>query len=124
MIQFLRLFSQFRVLEDELRQVREALQSTTTEKLQLQDRLDAVMEDRSKLWEMTQECVREERKSYQIHVNRQWVEHGLGVPYPESPAPESHRREDASTEPISRPRLPSEAIQARKTAFLDQYKAR
>ena len=124
MIQFLRLFSQFRVFEDELRQVREALQSTTTEKLQLQDRLDAVMEDRSKLWEMTQECVREERKSYQIHVNKQWSEHGLGVPYPESPAPESHRREDASTEPISRPRLPSEAIQARKTAFLDQYKAR
>lgn len=65
--------------------LREALQSASSEKLVLQDRLDSVLEDRSRLWDLVSKSINNERAAYQMQINSQWQKQGFGAPYPEAP---------------------------------------
>lgn len=118
MIRLLRLFSAFRALEQDrdatVAGLRECVQELTTEKLLLQDRLDAVLQDRSNLWELTKDCINNERLSYQSHINLQWQKQGLPAPWPNSPGMPEGTTPATHQDPIPRRELPSEAM-ARKT---------
>jgi hypothetical protein len=77
-IWLLSLFPLFRQLQTECARL-------TTDKLVLQDRLDAALEDRSKLWDLTRECINNERTAFQMQINAQWQKQGFGAPYPDAP---------------------------------------
>lgn len=115
----LRLFQAFRDLEGErdhtVTVLREELQHITTEKLILQDRLDAMAEDRSRMWSLMEKSIEEMKISYQSHINVQWQKQGFGAPYPDAPQIPHHAVPPANQEPITRRELPSEA-QARITS--------
>ena len=119
---FLRLFPSVRELESDAASLREANQDLQQEKLRLQDRLEAAIADRNRLWDMTQECLRGERSAYQMHVNQSWQRQGAGIPYPDAPhlPPHSVPREQ-SLEPVGRQGrlLPSEAIARRTSDFIN-----
>lgn len=70
---------------EERARLQEALQSATTERLLLQDRLDAVMNDRSELWRMMETAISNERVAYQMQINSAWQKQGFGAPYPDAP---------------------------------------
>ena len=113
----LRLTPQFQQIEAELKTLRANYQDLTTENLLLQDRLDAAREDRTKMWDTMQECLRGERTAYQMHINQAWQKTGAGAPYPDAPQLPPHMLPKQEThEPIGRRRvLPSEVV-AQKTA--------
>lgn len=115
----LQYLPEYRALWTELEELRGNYATLLTEKLRLQDRLDATVEDRTKLWDTMQECLRGERASYQMHVNQSWQRMGAGVPYPDAP----HMAASASAEggAIGRkgPVLPSEAVAKRTEQFVN-----
>lgn len=65
--------------------LREANAQLQQEKLSLQDRLDAALEDRAKLWHLVEVAQNEERRAYQMHVNQAWQRTSGTIPYPEAP---------------------------------------
>jgi hypothetical protein len=119
---FLLLFPAFRALEQEAKALREDHARLTTDVLLLQDRLDAARDERCKLWEMTQECLRGERSAYQMHVNQSWQRQGAGVPYPDAPhlPPSAVPKQVSAGEAAGRKgrMLPSEAVARRTEEFL------
>jgi hypothetical protein len=80
---FLSLFAQFRHLAEQMN-------SATTEKLILQDRLDALMNDRAELWRLLERTLEGERTAYQCQLNVQWQQKGFGAPYPDAPKLDSN----------------------------------
>lgn len=92
------------------------------EKLSLQDRLDAALEDRAKLWHLVQESLGEERKAYQMHVNQAWQRQFGTLPYPDAPHVPPHATlKPASGEPVGRRGriLPSEMVAQAKRTFVE-----
>lgn len=87
-LRLLRLFSHFRRLEADrdatVAQLRESLQDVTTEKLVLQDRLDSVMDDRAKLWDVMQKAIENERATLQMQVNFSAQQRFGVTPFPEA----------------------------------------
>lgn len=97
----------------ELAALREANRELQQEKLSLQDRLDAVYEDRAKLWQLVQSSIEGERTAYQMHVNAQWQRQSGTVPYPDAPHLPAHAVPKIQTgEPVGRRgrMLPSEMV--------------
>lgn len=122
MIWFLRLFPQFRVLESECQILRKSAQDSATQALLLQDRLDATLQDRSKLWDLMQESVRCERATYQAHINAQWQKEGRPAPYPEAPQLAPHAVPQPQLDQvIPRTLTPSEAIRRKTNDFIRSY---
>jgi hypothetical protein len=103
-------------LESEAEGLRVALAESTQQNLRLQDRLDSALEDRGKLWELTSQCINAERAAYQSHVNMSWREHGLGLPFPDAPAPPP--KSDVVSDPVKRRMLPSERVAAATAEFV------
>lgn len=119
--QYRRLEHQIASLTSDLTVLRESHAELEREKLRLQDQLEAAREDKSELWKMTHEAINAERASYQMHVNRAWVEHGFGPPYPEAPAPPPRPPVPA---PTPRPMFPSERAARETLKFIkDHYNA-
>lgn len=122
MREFLRLFAQYRALEDELETLRAQHARVSQDNILLQDRLDAAREDRERLWTVTQQCLEGERIAYQAHINQAWQRHGGGIPYPDAPhLPASAVPKEQSTEPIGRRGrvLASEAVQQKTSEFIE-----
>lgn len=122
MREFLRLFAQYRALEDELETLRAQHARVSQDNYLLQDRLDAAREDRDRLWTITQQCLEGERTAYQAHINQAWQRHGGGIPYPDAPhLPASAVPKEQSTEPIGRRGrvLASEAVQQKTSEFIE-----
>jgi hypothetical protein len=128
MLWFLNLFPGFRALsnelvaeQDEVARLREELQATTTEKLILQDRMDAVLNDRGNLWEMVKEAIANERISYQMHVNVQWQKEGRSAPWPDAPQMPHRSVPQNNQDPIGRKPFPSEAVAQQTRSFIADY---
>lgn len=81
---------------------REEVQRLTVECDKLTDRLDAAVQDRQNLWDVTQEALRGERTSYQMAINAQWQQRGFGAPYPEAP----QIPPNAAPQPVQNPIIP------------------
>lgn len=75
--------------------LRVALDETQQQSLRLQDRLDAALEDRNRLWSLLSDAIQGERTAYQAHINQAWQKQGGGVPYPDAP----HLPETATPKP-------------------------
>jgi hypothetical protein len=123
-LDFLRTFPQYRALEREVKTLREEHVRLTTERMMLQDRLDAAQEDRNRLWNLTQKCLEGERLAYQSHINVQWQKQGGGVPYPEAPhLPPAAVPQPSPNEPLGRRGriLPSEAVARASNAFVKDF---
>jgi hypothetical protein len=100
-IRFLRLFHQFRTLEAiehdevELANVRRTVTELQHENDKLQDRLDASMEDRGRLWGSLQTSLASERAAYQLNINAASQRMNGGIPFPDAP----HLAQQAAPEP-------------------------
>jgi hypothetical protein len=120
---FLGWFPAYRALLAEIEALRNEHARLTTENLRLNDRLDALHEDRTRLWELTQECLRGERTAYQMHVNQSWQRIGGGVPYPEAPhLPPQAVPKPGPSESVGRSGriLPSEAVAQQTNEFIQR----
>lgn len=130
-LRFLRLFAEFRDLEDlvsmqarnfeasdgsykvlsavnaelrtELEDLREANQNLTTDKLLLQDRLESAIGDKEHLWATTNRAMEGERYAYQTMVNHAIQKNGGGIPFPDAHAlPPAEIRKPQLPGPIGR----------------------
>lgn len=111
--------AEYRALREDRDRLREALQSVTTEKLMLQDRLDSTLADRDKLWDMAQQCISQERVSYQMQINAQWQKQGFGAPYPDAPKLPPNALPSNDHGPIgSRPEMPSAGVARANAEFI------
>jgi hypothetical protein len=116
------LFPQVSELRSDCVKLRDALNETTLEKLRLQDRLDAAVEDRHKLWAMTTEAISNERTAYQMGINVQWQRQGFGSPYPDAPKlPSAVVPQPGGTSGRSMPEMPSSAVRRATSEFLQEY---
>lgn len=109
---FLRLFPAFLLLEAhlvslrttfdqlsrDLAECRAALADLSTEKLMLQDRLDAALADRDQLWSTMQQALTNERDALRMQVNHAVQKSGGGIPYPDS-----HSLPATSVRPVQQP---------------------
>jgi hypothetical protein len=111
---------EFRALEDDLALVREALQVSVQEKLRLEDRLEAALADRTKLWDLMAKSIDEMKIAYQMHVNLSIQRQGGGVPYPDAPHLPVRQHAQESNEPVGRRgrQLPSEAVSNASLEFV------
>ena len=115
------LVPKLRALEAENTQLRDTVTSLTDEKLRLQDRMDAAVQDRSRMWDLLHKSIDEMKIAYQMHVNQSWQRQGGGVPYPDAPhLPPAAVPKPPSSEPIGRRRmLPSEAVAREADRFIE-----
>jgi hypothetical protein len=123
---FLRLFSAFRVLEQDrdasMANVCDSLQMESTRASMLEDRLTSALEDRNRLWDLVQESLRGERTAYQAGLNLQWQQRGYGAPYPDAPQlPQSRVPQDVPNSIVPRPMTGSERMAAGTREFIKQY---
>lgn len=128
-LRFLRLFSAFRALEQDrdatVANLCESLQQMTTEKLLLQDRLDAVMEDRAKLWGMMERSIENERATLQMQVNFGTQQRFGITPFPEAVhLPPSAEPSAEKSAPFGRRMMPSEMVAQRTREFVRTYSER
>jgi hypothetical protein len=110
-------------LEAENARLIEAVSELTQEKLRLQDRLDAALADRQRLWDLTSQSIDEMKLAYQSHINVQWQKQGGGTPYPDAPHLPAHMvPKEQSHEPVGRRgrMLPSEAVQRASREFIQK----
>jgi hypothetical protein len=102
-------------------QLEDTIRELTNEKLRLQDRLDAALEDRKQLWNLMQQSIDEMKIAYQSHINVQWQKQGANPPYPDAPhLPPNAVPPQQGNEPVGRRgrMLPSEAVQRATVDFL------
>jgi hypothetical protein len=106
--------------EHDLAQVRVALQETTTEKLILQDRLDAAQESVSRLWGMVDAAQNRAYRAMESQVNFS-TQMKFGVtPYPEASHLPPSLEPDLESDSIVRRRMaPSELIANQKRKLRD-----
>jgi len=108
--------------ESDLAAARDEVQRLTVECDRLQDRLDAALQDRQNLWDVTQEALRGERTAYQMSINAQWQQRGFGAPYPEAPQiPPGSAPQKVEDPIIPRRELPSERQSRAARHFAEQY---
>ncbi len=120
------LLRQKRHLESELADLRESYHSLQMEKLMLQDRLEASLTDKDRLWGLMEGALAGERTAYQMHVNEAWQRRGAGIPYPAAPHLEgSAARPVQESGPIGRRAriLPSELGAQRTGEFIREFVA-
>lgn len=123
-LRLLRLFSAFRALEQDrdatVLELRDALQEASTEKLLLQDRLQASEESVSKLWTMVDDAQKRAYRAMEMQINFA-VQQRFGItPYPEATQlPESHG--PANPDPVARWQTPSEKIAAARAKFQSEF---
>jgi hypothetical protein len=133
----LHLFPQFRALElraianeadaeiragliAECEQLREALQQSTTEKLLLQDRLDAAQESVSQLWSMVAERQQRADRAMEMQVNFATQQRFGIVPYPEATQLPESAGPMTGSHAVSRRQLPSEMMDSAKARFMPE----
>ncbi len=110
---FLSLFAAYRAQA-------ETIQSLSTDKLLLQDRLDAVMNDRAELWRMMEKAIDNERATLQSQINYE-TQRRFGVAqYPEAAQADSELMQGAPN-PVSRRQMPSELIANGTQRFMREY---
>lgn len=114
---FLSLFAAYR-------QQAETIQSLTTDKLLLQDRLDAVMNDRSELWRMMETAINNERATLQMQVNFQTQQRFGVTPFPDAMHLPQEANAHGPMEPLSRRQMPSEMIANGTARFIRQFQQR
>ena len=100
------------------------VQSLTSDKLILQDRLDSIMNDRAELWRMMETAIANERATLQMQVNFATQQKFGVTPFPEA----THLPPEVSTQrdmqPISRRMTPSEMIASGTQKFLRDFRSR
>jgi len=117
----LKLFGEYRRLLDEVSQLRREYSSLTAQSLALQDRMDAVLEDRTRIWSILEQSMAGERTAYQAHINMAWQKQMAGIPYPEAPhMAEASVPQPQSGDPVLRRRLPSEIVAERTNSFFEK----
>ncbi len=118
----LRIFPSLRRLSAEVELLRSANQQLQQENLQMQDRLDAAMEDRKQLWTMTRESSAAKDYAYQTQINHLIQREGGGTPYPDAHSlPENVIPHDKDTTPIARRMMPGEIARLRTEKFIRSY---
>ncbi len=138
MIAFLRLFPAFRDLETlvqtqahslqdldiELASCRASHADLLTEKFLLQDRLDAAVADKEKLWQMVRESLDGERYALHTMVNHAVQKSGAGIPFQDAHSlPPNTVAKPQEPGPVGRRGrlLPSEMLARRNQAFIDEF---
>lgn len=114
---FLSLFAAYR-------QQAELIQSLNTEKLLLQDRLDAIMNDRSELWRMMETAINNERATLQMQVNFQTQQRFGVTPFPEATHLPQESNAQGPMDPLPRRQMPSEMIANGTARFIRQFQDR
>lgn len=114
---FLSLFAEYR-------NQAATIQSLSSEKLILQDRLDSVMNDRAELWRMFESSISNERATYQMQINFQ-AQQKFGVtPFPDAVHLPAEASAPGQVSPLSRRQMPSEMIAAGTAKFLKEAHSR
>lgn len=132
-LRFLRLFPQFRAIEErqhntlldlseardeaarERDELRAALQEENTQKLILQDRLDAAQESVSRLWGMVDAAQQRAYRAMEMQVNYSTQQRFGVTPYPEASHLPPSLEPDLESDSIVRRRMaPSELIADQK----------
>lgn len=104
-------------LKSDLVFVRAAHDELKTENLRLQDRVEAMTEDRRQLWDLVNASLSGERASYQMQINEAWQKSYGVVPYSDAAQiPPNRGATEGNVGPVpgGRRMLPSEII-AKKT---------
>ncbi len=126
-LRFLRLFRIFRELEartetlirekrtlqTDLTFSRAAFNEAQSDKLRLQDRLDAALADKDHLWNIMQDSLNNERNALRMQVNHAVQKAGGGIPYPDAHSlPAEAVRPLQTPGPVGRSgrQLPSEVL--------------
>ena len=84
MIRILRLFREFRAMESDLVAARDACAAEAEERERTEQRLDILMRDRDRLWELVAEAQRGERYALHSQANVLSQRSGAGAPYPDA----------------------------------------
>ena len=101
------------------------LQESENRAMRLQDRLDAALEDRGRLWDLVEQSISKMECAYQMHVNVEWQKAGRGAPYPDAPQiPADRIKAPVADSMVPRPRTGSEQVAARTAAFIREYTER
>ena len=104
-------------LKSDLVFVRAAHDELKTENLRLQDRVDAMAEDRRQLWDLVNTSLSGERASYQMQINENWQKSYGVVPYTDAAQiPPNRGATEGNVGPVAggRRMLPSE-VRAKAT---------
>lgn len=110
----LSLFPQYRALLASLRE-------SETQRLLLQDRLDATLSDRAQMWELMREALNNERDALRQQVNYATQQRFGVTPYPEAQhLPDEILPDRENNTTVYRRPLPSEAIAAATEKFKRQ----
>ncbi len=121
---FLGLFHTFNALMRETESLRTAVNELTTEKLLLQDRLEAALEDKQHLWIGMESALQNEREALRTQVNHAVQRAGGGIPYPNAHSlPANVVREPQTPGPVGRRgrMLPSEIAQQQTQKFMEEF---
>jgi len=148
LVRFLRFFALYRALEAELFSLREqafdraelqgvcdslrtdvaslqnANQQLITEKLLLEDRLTAALDDKSNLWKMVGEALDNERSALRMQINHATQRLAGGIPYPDAHAlPPNAVPPHQQPGPIGRSAriLPSELAARQSRQFVTEF---
>ncbi len=122
-LRFLRLFSAFRVLEQDrdatVQRLSQSVEEMTAQNLRLQDRIEFSEQDRARLWDSMQAAQAAKDLAYQMHLNVQWQKQGYAAPYPDAPQiPERHVPQAVTRATVGRPRLGSEMVRGVTEQFI------
>ena len=119
----LRIFPSLRDMQDERLTLREANKELLAQNTRLEDRLEAAIEERGKLWRMVEIAQAGEREAYRMQINHAVQRAGGGVPFPEAHSlpPNSIPDPNKSHTPIARAMLPGEAVRSQTSKFLQDY---
>jgi hypothetical protein len=114
-----------RSLEADHKAVCAQLQDVTTQNLILQDRMEALLSDRNRLWDLVARSIEDMKISYQMHVNEQWQKQYGTAPYPDAPQIPEH----STARPVNNPivpgtMLPGERVRQQTAVFLKSYQGR
>lgn len=111
-------------LHEDITNLQQTRDQLIAEKVLLEDRLTAALQEKDRLWESTNRALDGERYALHTMVNHATQKNGGGTPYPDAHTlPPSEVRQVQRPGPIGRSArmLPSE-IAARETArFIDQF---
>ncbi len=118
------LLRQKRHLESELADLRESYHTLQMEKLMLQDRLEASLTDKDRLWGAMQDALDNERYSMRMQINHAVQKASGGIPFPDAHSlPASSVAKTQQPGPVGRRGrlLPSEAAAQQSTQFIREF---
>lgn len=108
-------------LRADLDNIQAANDGLISDKAVLQDRVDSLMEENGRVWNLLQEALSNERNALRMQLNFEVQRHGGGVPYPEAhslPANAVRPVQPAGTIGRAARMLPSEAIARHDRQFI------